>query len=164
MLDSGCLVATPLTTKGRNYTLSFSINPTSDTPGTLFSGSDSALVAGNGSITNVLLITGGIAYPLNYSLPLNTWTDVSLVGCNNATYLNVSSAGEAAKVYEFTTTIGDYDNSFVWGNPMAIEAPIAEIGGDNFEGGIRNVALLDGADESYASIRAPLVIGVAPYT
>ena len=39
ILKSGCSVATPLSSKGRNYTLSFSVKPLSSTPGTLSSGS-----------------------------------------------------------------------------------------------------------------------------
>lgn len=164
-LKSGCSIPTPLTSKGRNYTLSFSVKPTSSTPGTLFSGSASSLPAGNGSINNVMLVTDGNAYILNYTLPLNTWTDVSLIGIGNATYLSVapsSSSGEV--VHEFTATIGDYSNSFIWNNPMAIEAPVAIIGGDSFEGQMKNVTLQDGADEKYGTYVTPLVIGVAPYT
>lgn len=119
-------------------------------------------MAGNGSLSEVMLITNGIAYPVNYTLPLNTWTNINLVALGNATYLNATSSG-ASGVYEFTTTIGVYDNSFVWGNPMAIEAPIAVIGGDAFEGEIKDIVLKDGADARYADHKTPLVIGVAPY-
>jgi len=164
-LKSGCSVKTALTSKGKNYTLSFSINPTSSTPGTLFSGSASSLMAGNGSINNVMFITGGNSYILNYTLPLNTWTDVSVIGIGNATYFSVTSSGSNDEtVYEFTGTIGDYSNSFIWNNPMAIEAPVAVIGGDSFEGMMKSVMLVDGADEKYVVYRTPLVTGVAPYT
>ncbi|KAE8415007.1 glycoside hydrolase superfamily [Aspergillus pseudocaelatus] len=74
ILSNGCYVNTPLGSKGRDYTLSFWVNPTSQTPGTLFAGPDSALLSGNGSIGNITLISGGNPYSLNYSLPLNTWT------------------------------------------------------------------------------------------
>ncbi|KAE8139139.1 glycoside hydrolase superfamily [Aspergillus pseudotamarii] len=74
LLSNGCYVNTPLGSKGRDYTLSFWVNPTSQTPGTLFAGPDSALLNGNGSISNITLISGGNPYSLNYSLPLNTWT------------------------------------------------------------------------------------------
>jgi hexosaminidase len=164
-LKTGCSVTTPLFSKGRNYTLSFSVKPTSPTPGTLFSGSASSLLAGNGSINNVMLITGGDAYILNYTLPLNVWADVRLIGIGNATYLSVTPSNSTMEtVHEFTTTIGDYSNSFIWNNPMAIEAPVAVIGGDSFEGQMRNITLLNGADEKYVGVAKPLVIGVAPYT
>lgn len=163
-LKSGCQVTTPLTTKGRNYTLSFSLKPTSSTPGTLFSGSASSLLAGNGSLSNVMMVTNGHAYVVNYTLPLNSWTDVRLIGINNATYLSTTPAGRSETVHEFTATLGILDNSFVWGEPMAIEAPIAAIGGDNFEGQIKNVKLVDGADARYTAMVQPIVIGIAPYT
>jgi hexosaminidase len=164
-LKSGCSLATPLTTKGRNYTLSFSVKPASSTPGTLFSGAASSLLAGNGSINNVMLVTNGFSYILNYTFPVNSWTDVKLIGINNATYLSTTPTGSSDEsVHEFTATLGILDNSFVWGNPMAIEAPIAVIGGDSFEGQMQNVKLIDGADAKYAAMVQPLVIGVAPYT
>ncbi len=112
-----------------------------------------------------MLITGGDAYILNYTLPLNVWTDVHLIGIGNATYLSVTPSNSTMEtVHEFTTTIGDYSNSFIWNNPMAIEAPVAVIGGDSFEGQMRNVTLVDGADGRYVGFAKPLVIGVAPYT
>lgn len=138
----GCSISTPLTSKGRNYTLSFSVKPTSSIPGTLFSGPESSLHAGNGSISNVTLITSGNAYSLNYSLPVNTWTDVSLIGKGNATFLNVGS-GNSGDTMEFLTKLGVNGDAFVWG-PMAILAPLAMIGGD-FEGEMRDVVLVDGA-------------------
>ncbi|KAE8333942.1 glycoside hydrolase superfamily [Aspergillus sergii] len=74
VLSNGCYVDTPLGSKGRDYTLSFWVNPTSQTPGTLFAGPDSILLSGNGSISNITLISGGNPYSLNYSLPPGTWT------------------------------------------------------------------------------------------
>ena len=71
---------------------------------------------------------------------------------------------EEEEVYEITTTLGVLSNSFVWGNPMASEAPISTIGEGTFEGQMKNVKLVDGADEKYAAMVAPIVIGVAPHT
>lgn len=160
-LTKGCTVTTPLSSKGRNYTLSFSVKPTSSISGTLFTGSASTLKAGNGSISNMMFITAGNPYILNYTLPVNTWTDVKVVAINNATYLSVSPSGKKSfKTFEFTATIGDYSNSFIWGNPMSFEAPISSIGGDEFEGFITKIKLEDGADPSYVSEVAPLVTGV----
>ncbi|KAB8263230.1 glycoside hydrolase superfamily [Aspergillus pseudonomiae] len=78
VLSNGCYVDTPLGSKGRDYTLSFWVNPTSSNPGTLFAGPDSVLLSGNGSISNITLISGGNPYSLNYSLPLDTWTQMHL--------------------------------------------------------------------------------------
>jgi hexosaminidase len=142
-LTSNCSIATPLQSKGKNYTLSFSVKPTSSTPGTLFSGPESALLAGNGTISNVTLVTGGNAYSLNYSLPVGEWTDVSLIGRGNATFLGVKEANDTTEM-EFLTLLGINGNSFVWDQPMAILAPLASIGG-GFEGQMKSVALYDGA-------------------
>lgn len=136
----GCTISTPLGSKGRNYTLSFSVKPTSSTPGPLFTGPESALLAGNGTSSKVMLITGGNAYPLNYTLPVNEWSDVSLVGRGNATYLEVGG-----KTLEFTTTIGVNGEFFVYDLPMSILAPLSTIGGEGFEGLISSVVLKDGA-------------------
>lgn len=46
---------------------------------------------------------------------------------------------------------------------MAIEAPVAVIGGDNFQGEMKKVTLVDGADAKYVEFVKKLVIGVAPY-
>jgi hexosaminidase len=138
--------------KGRNYTLSFSVKPTSSTPGTLFSSSTSSLLARNCTSLIVMLATGGNAYVLNYTLPVNRWMDDGLVGINNATYLSVSPPGSSDSITcEFTATIGDYSKSVIWGNPMAIEAPVAVIGGDLFQGQMENVSLVDRADPKYAA-------------
>jgi hexosaminidase len=156
----GCSVTTPLTSKGRNYTLAFSVRPTSSVPGTLFSGSASSLLTGNGSISNVMLVMCGSAYVLNYTLPLHVWRHINLIGIGNATYLSVTPSTTSE---EFTATIGDYSNSFIWNNPMAIEAPVAVDGGDNFQGEMKKVTLVDGVDEKYVGFVKKLVIGVAPY-
>lgn len=165
VLAPGCEVNTPLTSKGKNYTLSFSVLPTSSTPGTLFTGSGSYLLAGNGSVTNVMLVTGGEPYILNYTFPVGSWTAAKLILIGNATYLATTPANSTVEtVHEFTTTIGDLSNSYIWNNPMAIEAPIARFGGDTFSGMLKSVQLVDGADEKYATYVTPLVIGVYPYT
>ncbi|RDW79819.1 glycoside hydrolase-1 [Coleophoma cylindrospora] len=160
-LRPGCSVTTPLASKGRNYTLSFAVKPTSSVPGTLFSGNASTLKAGNGSIDNVMFITHGNSFVLNYTLPVGSWTNVDVVAINNATYLSVTPANSTTTTtYEFTATLGYYENSFVWGIPMSIEAPISAIGGDDFQGEMRSVTLKDGANPTYASMVAPLVTGL----
>ena len=60
----GCSVKTPLTSKGRNYTLSFTLKQTSNTPGPLFKGPDSELRSGNGSSSAVMLVSAGNAFAL----------------------------------------------------------------------------------------------------
>ncbi|KAJ5918310.1 hypothetical protein N7454_010685 [Penicillium verhagenii] len=138
-LADGCYVETPLGSKGRDYTLSFRVKPTSPTPGTLFAGPDSTFVNGNGTITNATLISGGNAYSLNYTLPLDVWTDVSLIGQGNMTLLTVSSKGAKSKTMEFLTKIGVNGESFVWA-PIAVEAPLTRIG-EGFTGLMQNLVL-----------------------
>ncbi|KAJ7599059.1 beta-hexosaminidase [Mycena floridula] len=130
-------ITTPLSTKGRNYTLSFSANISSSTPigSTIFSGADSALQHGNGTVPNLMLITSSNQpYALNLTLPTDKWIDVSLVGRGNGTFLSLDQGVE----HEFLATLGISGESFVWA-PIAIEAPIAKIGG--FIGSLAHVSL-----------------------
>ncbi|KAJ5116299.1 hypothetical protein N7456_000647 [Penicillium angulare] len=145
-LENGCYVETPLGSKGRDYTLSFRVKPTSHTPGTLFAGPDSTFVNGNGTISNATLISGGNPYSLNYTLPINTWTDVSLVGRGNTTLLTVSGKGTKSKTMEFLARIGVNGQSLVWA-PIAVEAPLSRIG-QGFTGLMQNIILKDGAPEN----------------
>ena len=98
----GCSVSTPLTSKGHDYTLSFSFKQTSKTPGPLFIGPDSELRSGNGTSGNVMLISAGNAFALNYSLPIGRWVDASLVGRGNRTFFAVDGTREM----EFIAKIG----------------------------------------------------------
>lgn len=136
--ENGCYIETPLSSKGRDYTLSFSVKPTSNTPGTLFDGLDSTLLNGNGTISNVTFVSGGNPYSLNYSLPLNAWTDVNVKGKGDHTYFQV---GES-KPMEFLTRIGVNGESLVW-DKIGIEAPLATIG-KGFTGQMKNIELRDG--------------------
>jgi hexosaminidase len=158
-LETGVAVHTPLTSKGRNYTLSFRLKPLSNAPGPLFSGPTTALLSGNGTMPNVTFVTGGNAYVLNYTLPMNVWSDVKVIGLSNATYFSVTEQGKKEEVHEFTATIGTVSSAYVWNNPMGLEAPLQTIGGGNFEGYISQVELQNGADEKYAAFYEPLVTG-----
>ncbi|KAF2773245.1 glycoside hydrolase [Teratosphaeria nubilosa] len=141
IFTKNCSVSTPLTSKGRNYTLSFSVmqKPASP-PRPLFSGPDSELWSGNDSSTQVMLVSAGNAFALNYSLPTGVWTDLSLSGRGNRTFLSVDGCDEM----EFTTKIGVIGNSFVW-REMSIVAPLATISGGEWEGEMRSVKLLNHA-------------------
>lgn len=131
-------ITTPLVAKGRNYTLSFSVLPESDSPGTLFNSSISTLTSGNGTISNVTFISGGNAYSLNYTLPVGVWTDVSVAGIGNATFFTVGESGSETTM-EFITKLGVNGAYFVWA-PIAIEAPLTTIG-NGFVGQIKNITL-----------------------
>lgn len=142
-LTPSCSVSTPLGSKGRNYTLSFSVFPTANTTGALFTGPDSALLSGNGTSPEIMLVAAGNAFALNYSLPRNTWTHASLIGRGNRTFFSVGNGTEM----EFLAKLGINGEYFVWA-PIAIEAPLARIGGNDFAGLIKDVKLVDYADLS----------------
>ncbi|KAJ7645622.1 beta-hexosaminidase [Mycena polygramma] len=132
-------LTTPLSSKGRNYTLSFSINASSKAPtgSSILSAPDSALVLGNGTLPNLALISGNQAYMLNYTLPRDSWTDLALIGRGNATFLR---AGDDPEM-EFLAILGINGDSFEW-QPIAVEAPLAQIGGGGFVGSIAKFQLL----------------------
>ncbi|KXH69250.1 glycosyl hydrolase family 20 [Colletotrichum salicis] len=140
ILTSSCSITTPLTQKGRNYTLSFSIKPTSDAKGAIFSGGDSGLWFGNGTVDAAMLFSGESTYALNYTFPVGSWTNASLIGRGRQTFLDVGD-GEPK---EFLTIMGWNGARFVW-QPIAVEAPLATVGGSGFEGVISGIKLVDHA-------------------
>ncbi|KAK7021194.1 beta-hexosaminidase [Favolaschia claudopus] len=136
-------LTTPLSSKGRNYTLTLSINPSSLAPtgSPILSGADSTLVLGNGTLPALGLLSGDQAYMLNYTLPRDVWTDLTLIGRGNATFLK---AGLGGPEMQFLAILGINGESFEW-QPIAIEAPIKQIGGDGFLGSVRKFELLASA-------------------
>lgn len=128
-LTGGCSLMTPLRSKGRNYTLSFNIKPRSSSPGPIFTGPDSQLLFGTNTSKNIMLVSGSTAYQLNYTFPVGKWTQASLVGLGDQTFLKLEGGPEM----EFEIKLGLYGalNTVA---PMAIEAPLARIGGNSFEG------------------------------
>lgn len=137
--DGKCYVETPLQSKGRNYTLSFSVKPTSDKYGALFTGKDSVLTTGNGDSKQVTLSAGGEAYSVDYSFPVGSWTEVSLIGAGKQTFLTVKTEGEEASTIEIKTILGLLGNG-LHPDVIAIEAPFAMIG-RGFEGFMKEVVL-----------------------
>ncbi|KAJ6444040.1 beta-hexosaminidase [Purpureocillium lavendulum] len=142
-LAGKCHIETPLKSKGRDYTLSFSVKPSdSNKGGALFTGPDSMLLSGSADAAgNVTMVSGGEHYALNYSLPVGSWTSVSLIGKGNQTFLSVS--GDKPQKMEFLTRLGIWGQRFVWA-PMAFEAPLARIG-EGFIGEMRDITLREGA-------------------
>lgn len=157
----GCSVTTPLTSKGMDYTLSFDLKQTADVPGPIFSGPDSELWSGkpkpssfpksderitniprpgNGTSSQVMLISAGNAFPLNYSLPVGQWLHASLIGRGNQTFFSVNGRNEM----EFKTHIGVNGETMVW-TTMSIVAPLETIGGGDWEGDMKGVQLVDHA-------------------
>ncbi|KZL70906.1 glycosyl hydrolase family 20 [Colletotrichum tofieldiae] len=140
ILTPACRITTPLVQKGRNYTLSFSIKPTSDAKGAIFSGGDSGLWSGNGTVDAVMLFSGESTYALNYTFPVGAWTNASLIGRGRQTFLDIGD-GEPM---EFLTVLGWNGDRFVWA-PIAVEAPLATVGGSGFEGVIGGMKLVGNA-------------------
>lgn len=135
-IRGGCSLLTPLASKGQDYTLSFSVKPTSPTAfGPIFTGSDSILQS---SATSLDLVSGGYAYALNYSLPIGEWTEGRLVRNGNRTFFSADGGMEM----EFLVRVGVNGERFEWG-PMAINAPVQRIGGGAWEGEIKEVRLYD---------------------
>ncbi|KAI9694702.1 MAG: hypothetical protein M1822_000318 [Bathelium mastoideum] len=129
-INSSCSFVTPLSSKGRNYTLTLSllVNELEDvTNATIISGSDSSLML----TPNITLFASGNYYRLNSSLPLGKPLDLTIVGKGNQTFARISGVepiGNTSDTQEFLTQIGINGEYFVWA-PMAIEAPLKQIGG-----------------------------------
>lgn len=135
-----CAVTTPLTSKGRNYTLSFALKQASKTPGTLFKGPDSELRSGNGTSSQVMLVSAGNAFALNYTLPVGKWVDASLIARGNRTFFSIDNGTEM----EFLTKVGVNGERFAW-SKIAVVAPLETIGGGSWEGEMKRVKLVDHA-------------------
>lgn len=124
-LSPSCSVVTPLSSKGRNYTLTLSDLTISslDLPdnATLVSGGDSTLLL----TPNITFFAGGNYFRLNTTLPLNETVDLSIIARGNRTYASLNSGPEE----EFLTKIGYNGLSFHWAE-IAFEAPLNKIGGE----------------------------------
>lgn len=124
-LSPSCSVVTPLSSKGRNYTLTLSELTISslDLPdnATLLTGGDSTLLL----TPNITFFSGGNYFRLNTSLPLNETVDLSIIARGNRTYASLNSGPEE----EFLTKIGYNGLSFHWAE-IAFEAPLSKIGGE----------------------------------
>lgn len=124
-LSPSCSVVTPLSSKGRNYTLTLSELTISslDLPdnATLLTGGDSTLLL----TPNITFFSGGNYFRLNTSVPLNETVDLSIIARGNRTYASLNSGPEE----EFLTKIGYNGLSFHWAE-IAFEAPLSKIGGE----------------------------------
>ncbi|KAI0964913.1 beta-hexosaminidase [Xylaria arbuscula] len=147
-ITPACRLKTPLSSKGRNYTLSLRlyIESIEGQDATVISGADSTLLL----TPSISLFASGNYYRLNSTLPEKTWVDLSIVGRDERTFSFIQeisltqpfpaprSAGSVAE--EFLAVLGINGVSFVWA-PVAIEAPIAVLGGGGWTGEIAGLAL-----------------------
>lgn len=123
-IDS-CSITTPLSSKGRDYTLTLIMsihNLTNPTNATLITGRDSTLML----TPNITFYAGGEYFRLNTSLPLNQKLDLNIISRGNQTFARIGKRKEEG----FITKIGVLGERFEWG-PMAFEAPLRELGGAN---------------------------------
>ncbi|CAJ2506111.1 Uu.00g002410.m01.CDS01 [Anthostomella pinea] len=133
---ASCSLKTPLSSKGRDYTLSLKIRvgKLSSGDATIISGADSALML----TPNLTFSASGNYYRLNSTMPTGSWINLSVVGRGNQTFASVQPTtledplpepgSTAATEEEFLAVLGINGEYFVWA-PIAIEAPISQLGG-----------------------------------
>ncbi|KAH9903546.1 glycoside hydrolase family 20 protein [Xylariomycetidae sp. FL2044] len=140
-ISDACSLATPLSSKGRDYTLTLKLRLDEvfddGHDATLISGGDSALML----TPNLTLFASGSYYRLNSTVPRGSWVNVRLVGRGNQTLASVQGTTADAPVptgaggaladteEEFLAVLGINGERFVWA-PVAVEAPIARVGGE----------------------------------
>ncbi|OTA93274.1 glycoside hydrolase family 20 protein [Hypoxylon sp. CO27-5] len=136
-ISSSCAFKTPLSSKGRDYTLSLKLRVDElGKDATLVSGGDSSLML----TPNLTLFASGNYYRLNSTVPLGQWVNLSIIGRGNQTFASVqetsieeplpTAGSTTATEEEFLAILGINGVSFVWA-PIAIEAPLSQIGGAN---------------------------------
>ncbi|KAI1410653.1 glycoside hydrolase family 20 protein [Hypoxylon sp. FL1857] len=136
-ISSSCTFKTPLSSKGRDYTLSLKLRVDElDKDATLVSGRDSSLML----TPSLTFFASGNYYRLNSTLPVGKWVNLSIVGRGNRTFASVqessldeplpAAGSTAATEEEFLAILGINGVSFVWA-PIAIEAPLKQVGGAN---------------------------------
>ncbi|KAL1895630.1 hypothetical protein Sste5346_005099 [Sporothrix stenoceras] len=126
-----CSLRTPLTSKGRNYTLALSLRITSKddpTNTTLLSGRDSALML----TPTLTLFASGNYYRLPPSkISFDDWVDVRIISRGNQTFAEMtpSSSSHGTTIrQEFRAEIGLHGDGMK-SVEIAIEAPLHTLGG-----------------------------------
>ncbi|KAM3511039.1 hypothetical protein MY11210_005316 [Beauveria gryllotalpidicola] len=123
LITPQCSLTTPLDSKGRNYTLSMTIqvdqlnDPTNTT---LITGRDSVLML----TPNLTLFAAGNYYRLNSTVPLNKRVGLKIIGRGAQTFATIDGGQEE----EFIAQIGVNSVGLVPA-PMAIEAPLQAVTG-----------------------------------
>ncbi|KAI8627362.1 glycoside hydrolase family 20 protein [Xylariaceae sp. FL1651] len=136
-IGAKCSLKTPLSSKGRDYTLSLQLRiDSAGSDATILSGADSALML----TPSLTLFASGNYYRLNSTVPTGSWVNLSIIGRGNQTFAAVqpTSLGKPLPGVssitnveeEFLAVLGINGEFFVWA-PIAIEAPIARLGGAN---------------------------------
>ncbi|OAA52149.1 Glycoside hydrolase, superfamily [Cordyceps fumosorosea ARSEF 2679] len=139
VMSADCDITTPWSSKGRNYTLSLTLNIDklpNDKNTTLVSGSDSTLML----TPNVTLFAAGIYFRLNNTIPLQSWVRLEISSAGPKTFASAFN-DKGDKIFskaEFLTEMSYYGAPLRW-HEMAIEAPIHQITG--WEGKVREFSL-----------------------
>ncbi|KAI0909642.1 beta-hexosaminidase [Ustulina deusta] len=152
LVTSACSLKTPLSSKGRNYTLSLKlfIDSVENQDATIISGADSTLML----TPNISLLASGNYYRLNSTLPRKTWVELSIIGRGEQTFAIVQETGlndpfpsarPGSNAEEFQAVLGINGEFFVWA-PIAIEAPIAELSGAGWTGEFAGLFLSSDAE------------------
>lgn len=117
-----CSLTTPLGSKGRDYTLTLDLKVdevADETDATLVRGRDSVLML----TPNLTLFASGFHYRLDSGIPLGEEVTLEIIGHEAQTFAVVTQGGQRGEEMEFVITATDVEA------PMAIEAPIQEVGG-----------------------------------
>ncbi|CAK7231191.1 hypothetical protein SEUCBS140593_007842 [Sporothrix eucalyptigena] len=141
-----CAITTPLTSKGRNYTLDLSLRVISmddPTNTTLLVGRDSALM-----LTPTLTFFAGGNYfrlPRN-SISFQDWVDIRVIGLGNQTFAEMRPSASSTNPVrqEFLTHIGIHGDGMK-STIMAFEAPLHMLGRGGWTGQVRRFSLLSTA-------------------
>ncbi|KAF2737766.1 glycoside hydrolase [Polyplosphaeria fusca] len=122
-MEPNCFLASPLSSKGRNYTLTLTllIDEMEDRTATkLITGSDSILML----TPNITLFASGEYFRLTSTIPLKQKVDLSIIGRGTQTFAKINKGKEE----EFVTKMGINGEGFELA-PIAIEAPVEMVGG-----------------------------------
>ncbi|TQV91032.1 beta-hexosaminidase [Cordyceps javanica] len=123
LITPNCSLTTPLDSKGRDYTLSMTIqidellDPTNTT---LIAGRDSVLML----TPDVTLFAAGNYYRLKGTIPLKKRVGLKIIGRGAQTFAAINGGKEQ----EFITRI-NVDDRYTISAPMAIEAPLKAVTG-----------------------------------
>ncbi|KAI0527732.1 beta-hexosaminidase [Xylaria bambusicola] len=141
LVNTSCAFKTPLQSKGREYTLSMIVYVDAVAAGrdaTLISGADSALML----TPTVSLFASGNYYRLvNVTLPVKTWVELSIIAKGNQTFARVVEMGGKDVIEEEFRAVVGVNGMFLVDAEIAVEAPLAEIRGEGWEGEIGGLML-----------------------
>ncbi|KAJ8487077.1 hypothetical protein ONZ45_g14451 [Pleurotus djamor] len=146
VLKDGAHIATPLGSKGANYTLSLNFKtqfplPPNSPSASLLTGPDTALLlvpTQNGS-TTLAFLSSNVTYPLNNFVFPNS--------ASRAVHLVIQGTEDETTAFVDGTSVGGFETlirRIEQFRPMGFVAPLSQIGGPGFTGTISGFRVLDG--------------------